>query len=279
MVHLHRGDGPVVLAQPHAGTELTDDLRNRLNETGQVLSDTDWHVDRLYDGLLDDATVVRATMHRYVIDANRDPGNRSLYPGMNTTGLCPLTDFDGRPIYRSGQEPSAAEIETRRQAFHAPYHDALATEIERVRSRHGAVILYDCHSIRSHIPFLFDGTLPVFNIGTNDGKSCAAGVETLARKVCSQERGYDAVVNGRFKGGWTTRHYGSPGRGVHAIQMELAQRVYMQESPPWTYLSEEAAAVRKHLRKLLEELNALVLSGELTHSSRPSGNRGGNAVD
>lgn len=266
MVYRQRGEGPILLAQPHSGTRLPEEIGARLNETGRALADTDWHVDALYDGLLDDATVVRATVSRYVVDANRDPEGRSLYPGMNTTGLCPITDFDGRPIYKEGQEPSAAEIEARRRTFHAPYHRTLAEEIARLRRRHGVVILYDCHSIRSRIPFLFEGTLPVFNIGTYEGRSCAPDVEKLAREICSAATGFDSVVNGRFSGGWTTRHYGAPDSGVHAIQMELAQRAYMEEAPPWTYRAEEALALRAHLKELLEELRALALSGELSHS-------------
>ena len=156
-VEVSRGDGPVVLGLPHTGTWLPEEVRPRLNETGLALADTDWHVDRLYDGLLPGATTVRATFHRYLIDANRAPDDASLYPGQNTTGLCPMTDFDGRPIWRDGAAPDAAEIAERVAGFHAPYHAALAAEIERVRARHGVAILYDCHSIRSEIPFLFDG--------------------------------------------------------------------------------------------------------------------------
>ena len=265
MVYRQRGDGPMLLAQPHSGTRLPDDIAARLNGAGRVLADTDWHVDRLYDGLLDDATVVRATFSRYVIDANRDPENRSLYPGMNTTGLCPSVDFDGGPIYEDGQEPSDEEIQLRRRKFHAPYHEALSEEIERIRRRHGLVILYDCHSIRSHVPYLFVGTLPVFNIGTFEGRSCAPAIEKLASEICNAAPGYNTVLNGRFKGGWTTRHYGAPLDGVHAIQMELAQRAYMEEAPPWTYLPERADALRIHLKELLEELRAFALSGELSH--------------
>lgn len=264
MVHVERGDGPVLLTQPHSGTALTDDVAARLNAYGDARADTDWHVDRLYDGLLDDATVVRATLHRYVVDVNRSPDDRSLYPGMNTTGLCPVTDFDGRLIYRTGQEPSKDEIESRRRAYHAPYHDAVAAELERIRDRHGVAILYDCHSIRSRIPYLFEGTLPVFNIGTNEGRSCASGVEYLASSTCRAAGDYDTVVNGRFRGGWTTRHYGNPAAGVHAIQMELAQRAYMDEAPPWTYRPELAESLREVLKKLLEELRTLALSGSLT---------------
>jgi formiminoglutamase len=264
MVYRQCGEGPVLLAQPHSGTRVPEEIGARLNETGRALADTDWHVDRLYDGLLDDATVVRAIVSRYVVDANRDPEGRSLYPGMNTTDLCPTTDFDGRPIYKEGEEPSDGEIESRRRIFHTPYHEALAEEIARIRRRHGVVILYDCHSIRSHIPYLFEGTLPVFNIGTYEGRSCAPGIEKLARAICGAATGFDTVVNRRFKGGWTTRHYGAPPEGIHALQMELAQRAYMEEAPPWTYLPERADTLRAHLKELLEELTALALSGELS---------------
>jgi len=264
MVYRQRGEGPVLLAQPHSGIRVPEDIGARLNETGRALADTDWHVDRLYDGLLDDATVVRAIVSRYVVDANRDPEGGSLYPGMNTTGLCPTTDFDGRPIYKEGEEPSDEEIESRRRTFHAPYHQTLVEEIARIRRRHGVVILYDCHSIRSHVPYLFEGTLPVFNIGTYQGRSCAPAIEKLARDICSVAAGFDTVVNGRFKGGWTTRHYGTPHKGLHAIQMELAQRAYMEETAPWTYLPERAGALRGQLKELLEELRALALSGELS---------------
>lgn len=265
MVYRQRGDGPILLAQPHSGTRLPDEIAARLNASGRTLADTDWHIDRLYDGLLDDATVVRAPFSRYVIDANRDPENRSLYPGMNTTGLCPTIDFEGGPIYQEGREPSDDEIQARRRKFHAPYHQALSEEIERIRRRYGLVVLYDCHSIRSRIPYLFDGILPVFNIGTFEGRSCAPAVEKLAREMCNAVPGCNTVVNGRFKGGWTTRHYGAPSEGVHAIQMELAQRAYMEEAPPRTYLSGRADALRVHLKELLEELRALALSGELSH--------------
>jgi len=253
-VHLRHGDGPIVLAQPHAGTELPAPLRERLNDNGRALRDTDWHIERLYDGLLDDAAVVRATAHRYVIDVNRDPSGASLYPGMNTTGLCPVTDFDGRPIYAPGQEPSAREIDARRRRFHAPYHHALAAAVRRALQRHGRAVVYDCHSIRSRIPFLFAGELPHFNIGTHGGASAAPAVERLAEATCRAASGFSTVVNGRFKGGWTTRHYGHPDAGVHAIQMELAQRAYMTEVPPWTYLPERAEALRGHLKALLEAL-------------------------
>jgi len=254
-IELTRGDGPVILAIPHAGIEIPGDIEKSLNETGQALADTDWHVDRLYEGLAPDATIMRATFHRYVIDANRDPSGESLYPGQNTTGLCPVTDFDGAPIYREGHEPVDAEIQRRQRTFHAPYHGALAAEIERVRALHGVAVLYDCHSIRSRIPFLFDGALPDCNIGTNSGASCAPEIARAVAEICNNAEGFSSVVNGRFKGGWTTRHYGQPAQRVHAIQMELAQSTYMEEQAPWTYRPDLANRIRPHLKKILDAIS------------------------
>lgn len=255
-VEILRGDGPVVLGLPHTGTHVPDAIADRLNARGRGLDDTDWHIERLYGDLLPSATIVRATFHRYVIDANRDPAGGSLYPGRNTTGLVPLTDFDGEKIWET--PPSADEIEARRTAFHTPYHAALEVELERVRSKHGVAILYDCHSIRSRIPFLFDGTLPDFNIGTNDGETCDPRVEAAALGISDEADGFSSVVNGRFKGGWTTRHYGRPAEGLHAIQMELAQSTYLaEETAPWTYDDDKASRLRPYLARILSTLAGL----------------------
>lgn len=256
-VKVMRGDGPVVLGMPHGGTHLPEDCAARLNETGLALADTDWHIDRLYEGLLPGATEVRASFHRYVIDANRDPSGASLYPGQNTTGLCPTTDFDGRGIYRPGAEPDAAEIARRRAAFHEPYHRALAAELDRVRGIHGVAILYDCHSIRSRIPFLFDGRLPDLNIGTDGGQTCAPELEAAVMTVCKSDPGHSCILNGRFRGGWTTRHYGRPETGWHAIQMETAQAAYMHETPPWDYDETRAGRLRPVLAAVLDALATL----------------------
>lgn len=260
-VEITRGAGPIVLGMPHTGTYVPAEIWEKLNGRGRGLTDTDWHIHRLYAGLRDDVTVVRATFHRYVIDANRDPTGRSLYPGQNTTGLVPQTDFDGRAIWQT--PPDAADIEARRVGWHAPYHAALEAELARVRARHGVAVLYDCHSIRARIPFLFAGTLDDFNIGTNDGASCAEEITAATAAICRAAPGYTTVVNGRFKGGWTTRHYGRPAERWHAIQMELAQATYMQESPPWSYVPERAEAVRKPLRRVLARLDGLAHSGQL----------------
>ena len=247
------GEGPVILGLPHTGTFLPPEVRGNLNETGLLLADTDWHVDRLFAGLLPGATTVRANFHRYVIDANRPPDGASLYPGQNTTGLVPLTDFDGRPIWTHA--PDAAAVEARRRAFHAPYHAALAAQVARVRARHGVAVLFDCHSIRSRIPFLFDGVLPDLNIGTVDGTSCAPELSALTAEICARAGGYTSVLNGRFKGGWTTRHYGRPAGGVHAIQMELAQSTHLaSETPPFAYDPGKADPLRAVLADLLKAL-------------------------
>ncbi len=252
-VSVQKGDGVIVLGLPHSGTFVPDDIAANLNVTGRALADTDWHIDRLYDGLLEGVTTVRANFHRYVIDANRDPDGVSLYPGQNTTTLVPSTDFEGQSIWKV--PPSEDDISDRIASYHAPYHAALQAELDRVRARHGHVILYDCHSIRSRIPHLFNGTLPDLNVGTFEGRSCASTIEGAVSAVCAGASEYSSVRNGRFKGGWTTRHYGQPTQGYHAIQMELAQSTYLNaEAMPWTYDADKADKLRDVLRTILSSL-------------------------
>jgi N-formylglutamate deformylase len=258
-VEVFQGDSPIVLGLPHTGTYVPSVIMADLNPRGRGLDDTDWHIHTLYNGVLAGASTVRATFHRYVIDANRDPSGVSLYPGQNTTGLVPLTDFDGHDIWIN--PPDKAAVKARQAAYHTPYHAALQAELERVRDVHGVAILYDCHSIRSGIPFLFDGTLPDFNIGTNMGATCAPEIEMAAQTVCNAASGYTSITNGRFKGGWTTRHYGQPDKGMHAIQMELAQSTYLTaETSPWTFDDSKAAALRPHLTSILTQLAVLAPS-------------------
>lgn len=255
-VEIVQGNSPIVLGLPHTGTYVPDEIMADLNPLGRGLDDTDWHIHTLYDGVLAGATTVRATFHRYVIDANRDPSGASLYPGQNTTGLVPLTDFDGKDIWTN--PPDEMAVKERQEAFHRPYHAALQAELERVRDLHGIAILYDCHSIRSRIPFLFDGTLPDFNIGTNMGTTCAPEIEAATQAVCTAAHGYTTITNGRFKGGWTTRHYGQPDKGMHAIQMELAQSTYLtEEANPWRFDEAKAARLRPHLASILTQLATL----------------------
>lgn len=252
-VEIITGDSPIVLGLPHTGTYVPPEIYANLNPRGQGLDDTDWHIHQLYDGLLKGVTSVRATFHRYVVDANRDPSGVSLYPGQNTTGLVPVTDFDGHDIW--SKPPQAEEIEARRLGFHAPYHAALQAELSRVKDLHGFAILYDCHSIRSNIPFLFEGVLPDFNTGTNLGTTCDPKIQETVVQACTAAQGYTSILNGRFKGGWTTRHYGHPDDGIHAIQMELAQSTYLStQAAPWRYDTAKADRLRVHLTRILTSL-------------------------
>jgi N-formylglutamate deformylase len=248
-----QGSSSLILAFPHTGTWLPDVVMACLNDNGKILADTDWHIHRLYDGLVEDVTTVRALFHRYVIDANRDPGGRSLYPGQNTTGLVPLTDFDGLGIWRD--PPVVNDIADLLVSFYRPYHVALQAEIDRIKALHGYAIVFDCHSIRSRIPYLFEGKLPDFNVGTDGGRTCDAAIERAAFTMASQATGYTHVLNGRFKGGWTTRHYGQPLQNVHAIQLELSQSTYLvSEAPPFTYDTAKAGQLRVHLKTMLETI-------------------------
>lgn len=255
---VRRGQTPLIVSMPHTGTAIPAEYESDLVSAWLARKDTDWWIDRLYDfaaGL--DATVIHTAVSRTVVDVNRDPSGVSLYPGQATTELCPTTTFDGEPLYKE-KGPDLAAIAERRRQYFAPYHDALTAEIARLRIVHEHVVLYDCHSIRSVIPRLFDGTLPDMNIGTNSGQSCDPELtETIAALAAGSR--FSHVVNGRFKGGWITRRYGMPGEGVHAVQMELACRSYMREplGPvsendwPAPYDTSHAAPMRDLLQQIL----------------------------
>ncbi|MBA5777207.1 N-formylglutamate deformylase [Stappia sp. F7233] len=263
-VEVTEGASPVILGMPHTGLHIPPTIMKRLNLRGHMMSDTDWHVEQLYAGLLTDATRVRATFHRYCIDANRDPEGASLYPGQNTTGLVPETDFDGQPIWNGGEKPGPVETRERIFLYHKPYHEALASQIARIKAIYGVAILFDCHSIRSEIPFLFEGKLADFNIGTNDGTTCHPEMEKAVAEICRNADGYTTTLNGRFKGGWTTRHYGRPETGVHTIQLEIAQSAYLEsEDTPFHYSELKAANLRPHLSDILHRLEQLALDGVL----------------
>ena len=221
---VHHGDSPLIVSFPHSGTEIPPDIESRLATPWLARKDTDYWVDVLYDfahGM--GATTIRTSLSRTVIDVNRDPSGASLYPGQTTTGLCPLETFDGEKLYRAGLEPDEAEIEHRTREYFTPYHAQLAAQAKRLLDRHRRVVIYDAHSIRSRAARLFDGELPQFNIGTNNGASCDAALTRAVEKICKASS-FSSVTNGRFRGGWITRHYGKPETGVHALQMELAMR-------------------------------------------------------
>jgi N-formylglutamate deformylase len=226
---VHHGDAPLVVSFPHTGTDIPPDIEGTLVSPWLARKDADLWVDVLYDfAHALGATTVRTSISRTVIDMNRDPTGASLYPGFATTGLCPLTTFDGEPLYQAGCEPDAREIKRREQEYFWPYHQALVEETQRLGARHGAVVLYDAHSIRSRVAWLFDGELPQFNIGTDHGSTCDPALTAAIESICDASR-MSRVTNGRFRGGWITRHYGNPRNGIHAVQMELAMRGYLHE--------------------------------------------------
>ncbi len=256
---IRRGEAPLLVSLPHTGTDLPPELEQRLVSPWLARKDADWWIDRLYDFAADlGATTVRTALSRTAIDVNRDPSGVSLYPGQATTELCPTTTFDGQPLYRPVHELTPGEVAARRARWFGPYHATLDAEVARLRTRHGRVVVYDCHSIRSVVPRLFEGRLPVFNIGTNDGSSCAPDLQDAVEGVC-RATGRSTVVNGRFRGGHIIRRLGRPAEGVHAIQMELACRGYMREPEgdveeadwPTPYDPTYAAPVRGALDRVL----------------------------
>ena len=249
---VRRGDAPLLVSLPHTGTELPPELEGRLVSPWLARKDADWWIDRLYAFAADlGATVVHTALSRTAIDVNRDPSGASLYPGQATTELCPTTTFDGEPLYRDGAAPGPAEVAERRARWFDPYHAALDAEVARLKALHGRVVVYDCHSIRSVIPRLFDGRLPAFNLGTNGGASCAPELQGAVAEIC-RASGRSAVVDGRFRGGFITRRLGRPAEGVHAVQMELGCRAYMREAEgPTPYDAAFAAPTRGTLECVL----------------------------
>jgi len=244
------GSTPLLLHVPHAGTVVPDSLRAALKPEALDLSDTDWHMDRIARDLLPDgASLMSARVTRYAVDLNRPSDDTPLYTGA-TTGLVSTIDFDGRPLYRPGAEPDETERGSRIADFWTPYHKALADEIERIRSVHGYCVMLDVHSIRSHVPRLFEGRLPDLNLGTNSGAACAQSLSDAALAAL-EESDFSVVRDGRFKGGYITRHYGQPSRNVHALQIEIAQAGYMLEETPWTYLPERADRLKEALARLV----------------------------
>lgn len=249
---LRHGEGPLVVSMPHVGTFVPRSIGRGLADCAARRSDTDWHLPRLYDFLEAlDATVIAANFSRYVVDVNRPPDGSNLYPGRDTPRLCPIDTFDSQPLYRDG-EPPPEEIARRVQAFWIPYHARLAREIARLRAAHGAVLVWDAHSIVSVAPRLFEGRLPDLNLGTGGGVSCDPGIASALLVVAKRHVGLTAVLDGRFRGGYITRHYGRPGEGVHAVQLEMAQALYMREESPYTFDEARAARLRPVLRELIE---------------------------
>jgi N-formylglutamate deformylase len=233
---LERGDAPLIISIPHLGTRIPDDMRHQYTDIALTVADTDWHLDRLYAFARSlGATVLGARISRYVIDLNRPPNDESLYPGQTTTSLCPGETFRGEPLYRDGNAPDANERQRRVQQFWQPYHDTLDAELRRLRARHANVLLWEAHSIASVLPRLFDDKLPDLNIGTQDGRTAHASIQARVEQAAA-DSAFTWVANGRFKGGYITRHFGAPQRGIHAVQLEMCQSTYMSESAPFDYV-------------------------------------------
>ena len=247
------GSSPLVVSMPHVGTFVPPALGRAMTQAAVHRTDTDWHLPRLYDFLRElGASVIAATHSRYVVDLNRPPDDESLYPGRVTTGLVAHETFHGEPIYRQGLVPDAAQVALRIEAYWTSYHRRLAAELQRVRAEHGIAILWDAHSIVSLAPRLFEGRLADFNLGTADGKSCDPTLARVLHDAMRKRSGYTAVLDGRFKGGYITRHYGRPEDGIHAVQLEMSERIYMEEQCPFTFREDLARHVRPILREQLE---------------------------
>ncbi len=250
---LHRGTAPLLVSLPHDGSGIPPSLAARMTPGARRAPDTDWHVSRLYAFARDLGASVLVPRHsRYVVDLNRPEDDTSLYPGRNTTGLCPAVRFSGDPVYLDGQGPDAAEIAGRVERYWRPYHDALRGELARLRAAHGRVVLWEGHSIRGELPFLFEGRLPDLNLGTAGGTSCSPALQARLEAVLSAQAEYDWVANGRFKGGYITRHYGRPAEGVDAVQLEISQRNYMREDDSFAWDPARASRLQPLLRTLLE---------------------------
>ncbi len=249
----HAGESPLVVSIPHDGRDIPADIRSRMTPTGRAIPDTDWHVRRLYDFAADmGASIIAARLSRYVVDLNRAPDDTHLYPGQVATGLCPAKTFAGEAIYADGAGVDDDERNARTERFWRPYHAQLTAALDAARARHGHALLWDAHSIPSRVPRLFDGELPVLNIGSNDGASCAPKMTDAVATVAAGS-GYDWVVNGRFRGGFITRHYGQPKQSIHALQLEIAQRAYMDETT-LEYDVDRAARLRDTLSVMLDGL-------------------------
>ena len=249
---LHRGDAPLLLSLPHDGSLIPPALAQRMVPAARRAPDTDWHVSRLYAFARELGASILVPRHsRYVVDLNRPEDDVSLYPGQNTTGLCPIVQFSGEPVYLEGQGPDAAEVASRVDTYWRPYHQSLQSELARIHARHGRAVLWEGHSIRGVVPFLFEGRLPDLNLGTAAGASCSPGLQSRLEAVLAAQDEYDWVANGRFKGGHITRHYGDPGNGIDAVQLEISQRNYMDETS-FDWDEGKAARLQRMLRALLE---------------------------
>jgi N-formylglutamate deformylase len=252
---LQRGHTPLLISLPHVGTFIPVELREHFVARALAVEDTDWHLDQLYDFVRSmGASLLVPRYSRYVIDLNRPPDNAPMYAGANNTELCPARFFSGDALYHVDKAPDDAEIDRRRDMYWQPYHDALESELARIGATHGHAVLFDGHSIKSVLPWLFEGQLPDLNLGTARGQSCAPDLRMALASVLENQPGFSHVVDGRFAGGYITRHYGQPTEGVHAVQLEMGWRCYMNEEPPFAIDPQRAAKLLPVLRALIQTM-------------------------
>jgi len=248
----YRGTAPLMVSLPHVGREIPDEMKSRFVPGALAVEDTDWHLDSLYAFARElGASMIVPRYSRYVIDLNRPPENTPMYPGSNNTELCPTRSFMGEALYRQGEAPNDEEIARRRERYWRPYHECLGGELERIKVKHGYALLWDGHSIKSRLPWMFEGKLPDLNLGTAGGASCAPALRSALMRVLAKQSAFTHVTDGRFKGGHITRHYGRPERGVHAVQLEMCWSCYMEESPPYAVEATRAAVLQPVLRELV----------------------------
>lgn len=249
------GNTPLLLSMPHVGSFIPDAVRTKLVDRALIAEDTDWHLDKLYAFAANLGASTLVPRHsRYVVDLNRPPENTPMYPGVNNTELCPTRFFTGDPLYREAAAPTAADVAERVATYWRPYHQALRAELDRLKSIHGYALLFDAHSIKSELPWLFDGRLTDLNLGTASGKACDPSLRDLLGSVLAGQSAYTHVVDGRFKGGYITRHYGQPENQVHAVQLEMCWRTYMREEAPYAWAPDIAAQVQPLLQQLLKTM-------------------------
>jgi N-formylglutamate deformylase len=255
---LRQGRSPLLISMPHIGSAIPEDQQHRYQPRALQSEDTDWHLGQLYGEMAEElgASLIQPHYSRYLIDLNRPPEDTPMYPGASNTELCPTRFFTGESLYLEGQAPDEAEKLRRRQAYWLPYHRALNAELQRLKSLHGHAVLFDAHSIRSELPWLFEGRLPDLNLGTAEGKSCDPSITAALGELLAGQSDYTQVVNGRFKGGFITRHYGQPAQGQHAVQLEMCQCCYMNEPAPFEYRPDLASKVQPLLKQMFEKLLA-----------------------
>ena len=258
---LQRGRTPLLVSLPHAGTVIPSPLLAAMQPRAIEVEDTDWYLDRLYAFVTDmGASLIVPRYSRYVVDLNRPSDNQPMYAGANNTELCPTRFFTGEALYREGCAPSAVDVARRVQRYWQPYHDALRDELARLRAEHGHAVLFDGHSIKSQLPWLFEGKLPDLNLGTASGTACAPSLRDALAAVLQAppeapaQVPYSVAVDGRFKGGHITRHYGRPHDGVHAVQLEKCWSTYMREVPPYAWHAARAEQLQPLLRRLVQAM-------------------------